>query len=158
MVEEALNLGYHGAKAEKPGFNVTLEKALEPDAGEADLYLQEVTRVLLNLISNGFYATDKRRQAEGPDYAPTLRASTRDLGPHVEIRIRDNGAGIPDDVRVKMFNPFFTTKPAGEGTGLGLSLSHDIVVKQHGGTLEVETSPGAFTEFIITLPREGAKT
>ena len=158
MVEEALNLGYHGAKAEKPGFNVTLEKALEPDAGEADLYLQEVTRVLLNLISNGFYATDKRRQAEGPDYAPTLRASTRDLGPHVEIRIRDNGAGIPDEVRAKMFNPFFTTKPAGEGTGLGLSLSHDIVVKQHGGTLEVETSPGAFTEFIITLPREGAKT
>ena len=155
MVEEALNLGYHGARAEKPGFNVTLEKSFDPQAGEADLYLQEVTRVLLNLISNGFYATDKRRQAEGPSYEPTLTASTRDLGHNVEIRIRDNGAGIPDEVRAKMFNPFFTTKPAGEGTGLGLSLSHDIVVKQHGGTIDVETTPGAFTEFILTLPRAG---
>ena len=155
MMEEALNLGYHGARAEKPGFNVTIEKSFDPQAGEADLYLQEVTRVLLNLISNGFYATDKRRQAEGPSYEPTLTASTRDLGHNVEIRIRDNGAGIPDEVRAKMFNPFFTTKPAGEGTGLGLSLSHDIVVKQHGGTIDVETTPGAFTEFILTLPRAG---
>jgi GAF domain-containing protein/HAMP domain-containing protein len=158
MVEEALNLGYHGARAEKPGFNVTIEKSLDPDAGEADLYLQEVTRVLLNLISNGFYASAKRKQSEGPDYEPTLRAATRSLGRSVEIRIRDNGTGIPDDVRAKVFNPFFTTKPAGEGTGLGLSLSHDIVVKQHGGTLDVETAPGAFTEFIITLPREGTKS
>ncbi len=158
MVEEALNLGYHGARAEKPGFNVTIEKAFDPDAGEADLYLQEVTRVLLNLISNGFYASAKRQQSEGPGYEPTLRAATRALGRSVEIRIRDNGTGIPDDVRARMFNPFFTTKPAGEGTGLGLSLSHDIVVKQHGGTLDVETTPGAFTEFVITLPREGAGT
>jgi len=156
MVEEALNLGYHGARAEKPGFNVTIEKALDPQAGEADLYLQEVTRVLLNLISNGFYASAKRKQSEGAGYEPTLRAATRSLGGSVEIRIRDNGTGIPDEVRDKMFNPFFTTKPAGEGTGLGLSLSHDIVVKQHGGTLDVETAPGAFTEFVITLPREGA--
>ena len=158
MVEEALNLGYHGARAEKQGFNVTIEKSLDPQAGAANIYLQEVTRVLLNLISNGFYASAKREQNEGPDYKPTLRATTRDLGHSVEIRIRDNGTGIPDEVRAKMFNPFFTTKPAGEGTGLGLSLSHDIVVKQHGGTLDVETEPGAFTEFIITLPREGAKT
>ena len=156
MVEEALNLGYHGARAEKPGFNVNLEKDFDPEAGAADIYLQEVTRVLLNLISNGFYATDKRRQAEGPGYEPTLKVSTRGLGHNVEIRIRDNGTGIPEEVRAKMFNPFFTTKPAGEGTGLGLSLSHDIVVKQHGGTLDVETAPGAFTEFVIILPREGA--
>ncbi len=114
--------------------------------------------MLLNLISNGFYASAKRKQSEGPDYEPTLRAATRSLGRSVEIRIRDNGTGIPDDVRAKVFNPFFTTKPAGEGTGLGLSLSHDIVVKQHGGTLDVETAPGAFTEFIITLPREGTKS
>jgi two-component system NtrC family sensor kinase len=158
MVEEALNLGYHGARAEKPGFNVTIEKALDPDAGEADLYLQEVTRVLLNLVSNGLYATAKRKENEGPAYQPTLTASTHSRGQSVEIRIRDNGTGIPEEVRAKMFNPFFTTKPAGEGTGLGLSLSHDIVVKQHGGTLDVETAPGAFTEFIITLPREGART
>ncbi|MDE3175589.1 MAG: GAF domain-containing protein [Pseudomonadota bacterium] len=156
MVEEALNLAYHGARAEKPGFNVTIEKALDPECGEADLYLQEVTRALLNLIANSFYATAKRRETEGPDYQPTLKASTRLVGDRVEIRIRDNGAGVPDDVRAKMFNPFFTTKPAGEGTGLGLSLTHDIVVKQHGGMIEVETASGAFTEFIVTLPKGGA--
>ena len=158
MVDEALNLAYHGARAEKRGFNVTIEKRLDPAAGEAELYLQEITRVLLNLISNGFYATAKRAQAEGGDYEPTLSVSTRDLGHSVELAIRDNGTGIPDDVKAKMFNPFFTTKPAGEGTGLGLSLSHDIVVKQHGGTIEVATEPGRFTAFTITLPREGTSS
>ncbi len=136
-----------------PGFNVTLEKDFDDRAGMADVYLQEITRVLLNLISNGFYAAAKRKTAAGADYEPTLKASTRDLGARVEIRIRDNGTGIPEEVRAKMFNPFFTTKPAGEGTGLGLSLSHDIIVKQHGGTIEVETELGHFTEFVITLPR-----
>jgi GAF domain-containing protein len=158
MVEEALNLAYHGARAEKRGFNVTIEKALDPAAGEAELYLQEITRVLLNLISNAFYATTKRKESGTPaDYEPTLFASTRDLGHSVEIAIRDNGMGIADEVKAKMFNPFFTTKPAGEGTGLGLSLSHDIVVKQHGGTIEVATEPGVFTAFTITLPRRGPR-
>jgi GAF domain-containing protein len=154
MVEEALNLAYHGARAEKPGFNVTIVKSLDPNAGAAEVYAQEMTRVLLNLISNGFYATSKRKQsaADGA-YEPTISASTRDLGPKVEIAIRDNGPGIPDEVKAKMFNPFFTTKSAGEGTGLGLSLSHDIVVKQHGGAIEVSTEPNAFTEFSIVLPR-----
>ena len=156
MVEEALNLAYHGARAERPGFNVTIEKSLDPNAGAADLYPQELTRVLLNLISNGFYATTKRRQTGAAAYEPTLTASTRNLGNSVEIAIRDNGTGISDEVKAKMFNPFFTTKPAGEGTGLGLSLSHDIVVKQHGGTIEVSTRPGSFTQFTIVLPREGA--
>lgn len=134
LVEESLNLAYHGARAEKPGFNVTLERDFDPEAGEADLYPQEITRVLLNLFSNGFYASAKRKSEGGdPAFEPTLTASTRNLGDAVEIRIRDNGVGIPDEVKAKMFNPFFTTKPAGEGTGLGLSLSHDIVVKQHGG-------------------------
>jgi signal transduction histidine kinase len=87
---------------------------------------------------------------------PQLNAATKNLGDKVEIRIRDNGTGIPNDVKEKMFNPFFTTKPAGEGTGLGLSMSHDIIVKQHGGTIDVETEPGVFTEFIITLPRAGS--
>jgi GAF domain-containing protein len=156
MVEEALNLAYHGARAEKPGFNVTIAKSLDPNAGAADLYPQEMTRVLLNLISNGFYATNKRKLAEpNGAYEPTLTASTRDLGQSVEIAIRDNGTGIADEVKAKMFNPFFTTKPAGEGTGLGLSLSHDIVVKQHGGTMEVESAVGAFTHFTIILPRAG---
>jgi two-component system, NtrC family, sensor kinase len=154
MVEEALNLAYHGARAEKPGFNVTIAKSLDPQAGDADLYPQEMTRVLLNLISNGFYATTMRKRGEeSGTYEPTISASTRDLGDRVEIGIRDNGTGIPDEVKTKMFNPFFTTKPAGEGTGLGLSLSHDIVVKQHGGTLDVSTEPGSHTQFTIALPR-----
>ena len=154
MVEEALNLAYHGARAEKPGFNVTISKSLDPNAGEAEIFHQEITRVLLNLISNSFYAATKRKRHEAdPAYEPTLSASTRDLGEQVEIAIRDSGTGIPEEVRAKMFNPFFTTKPAGEGTGLGLSLSHDIVVKQHGGTIEAATEPGVFTEFMIRLPR-----
>jgi signal transduction histidine kinase len=157
VVEESLNLAYHGARAEQKNFNVTLNKSLDPNAGEVDLYPQEMTRVLLNLISNGFYATAKRlSEANGVGYEPMLLASTRNLGDKVEIRIRDNGTGIPFDVKAKMFDPFFTTKPAGEGTGLGLSLSHDIIVKQHAGAIEVETEPGAFTEFRIVLPRGAA--
>jgi signal transduction histidine kinase len=152
IVEEALNLAYHGARAEKPGFNVTISKSLDPNTGQAELFHQEITRVLLNLISNAFYATLKRRAVEGDGYEPTVSAFTRDLDERVEIVIRDNGIGIPNEVRAKIFNPFFTTKPAGEGTGLGLSLSHDIVVKQHGGAIDVECEPGS-TTFIIRLPR-----
>ncbi|MFI5014457.1 MAG: GAF domain-containing protein [Hyphomicrobiales bacterium] len=154
IVEESLNLAYHGARAEKPGFNITLVKNLDPAVGEVDLYPQEFTRVLLNLISNGFYAATKRKaQGDGAAFEPTLTASTRNLGDKVEIKVRDNGTGIPAEVKAKMFNPFFTTKPAGEGTGLGLSLSFDIIVKQHGGTIDVDTKPGEFTEFTILLPR-----
>ena len=156
IIEESLNLAYHGARAEKSGFNITLQRDLDPAAGMIDLYPQEITRVFLNLISNGFYAATKRKEAAADGFEPTLSATTRNMGNKVEIRIRDNGTGIPLEVKEKMFNPFFTTKPAGEGTGLGLSMSHDIVVKQHGGTIDVETEPGAFTEFIITLPRSGA--
>ena len=157
LVEESLNLAYHGARAEKQGFNITLERSFDPAAGEVDLFPQEITRVLLNLISNGFYAATKRKaEANGGDYEPTLAAATKNLGDRVEIRIRDNGTGIPPEVKEKLFNPFFTTKPAGEGTGLGLSISHDIIVKQHGGSIEVDTQPGEFTEFRIVLPRAGA--
>jgi signal transduction histidine kinase len=156
IVEESLNLAYHGARAERSGFNITLQRDLDPEAGMIDLYPQEITRVFLNLISNGFYAATKRKEAGADGFEPTLSASTRSLGNKVEIRIRDNGTGIPLEVKEKMFNPFFTTKPAGEGTGLGLSMSHDIVVKQHGGKIDVDTEPGAFTEFIITLPRTAA--
>jgi signal transduction histidine kinase len=156
IVEESLNLAYHGARAEKQGFNITLERSFDPAAGEIDLFPQEITRVLLNLISNGFYAATKRKEAADGGYEPVLKAATKSLGDRVEIRIRDNGTGIPADVKHKMFNPFFTTKPPGEGTGLGLSLSHDIIVKQHAGTLEVDTRPGEFTEFRIVLPRTAA--
>ena len=153
LVEESLNLAYHGARAEKSGFNITLKRDFDPAAGLIDLYPQEITRVFLNLISNGFYAAAKRKETGEAGFEPTLSAATKNLGNQVEIRIRDNGTGIPLAVKEKMFNPFFTTKPAGEGTGLGLSMSHDIVVKQHGGAIDVETEPGLFTEFIITLPR-----
>jgi signal transduction histidine kinase len=153
LVEESLNLAYHGARAERPGFQVTLKHDLDPDAGTIELYPQEITRVLLNMISNGFYAVTKRAGEAGNGFEPTLQAATKGLSDRVEIRIRDNGTGIPPEVKDKMFNPFFTTKPAGEGTGLGLSMSHDIVVKQHGGRIDVETEPGHFTEFIIVLPR-----
>ena len=157
VVEESLNLAYHGARAEKQGFNITLERSFDPTAGEVDVFPQEITRVLLNLISNGFYAATKRKaEANGGNYEPTLAAATKNLGDSVEIRIRDNGTGIPPEVKEKMFNPFFTTKPVGEGTGLGLSISHDIIVKQHGGSIEVDTQPGEFTEFRIVLPRGAA--
>src|SRR5262245_47930333 len=157
LVEESLNLAYHGARAEKQGFNLTMERSLDPAAGQADVFPQDVTRVLLNLISNGFYAATKRRAvADGDGYEPTLVASTRSLGDFVEIRIRDNGTGIPTDVKEKIFNPFFTTKPAGEGTGLGLSISHDIIVKQHAGSIGVDTEPGKFTEICVTWPRAAA--
>ncbi len=155
LVDESLSLAYHGARAEKQGFNITLERSFDPAAGEVDLFPQEITRVLLNLISNGFYAAAKRH-ADGGNFEPMLAAATKNLGDRVEIRIRDNGTGISPEVKDKMFNPFFTTKPAGEGTGLGLSISHDIIIKQHGGFIEVDTRPGEFTEFRIVLPRGAA--
>ncbi len=153
IVDESLNLAYHGARAEKAGFTIALQRDLDPSAGMADVYPQEITRVLLNLISNGFYATMKRKVEVGDGFEPMLSTTTKNLGDKVEIRIRDNGTGIPEEVRDKIFNPFFTTKPTGEGTGLGLSMSYDIVVKQHGGSIDVETEPGLFTEFKIVLPR-----
>jgi len=154
LVGESLNLAFHGARAEKPGFAIRLQHDFDPDAGVLELYPQEMTRALLNLIANGFYAAAARKaERDNGAFEPILNATTRNLGETVEIRIRDNGGGIPSDVREKMFNPFFTTKPTGEGTGLGLSMAHDIIVKQHGGRIDVETELGAFTEFTITLPR-----
>jgi two-component system, NtrC family, sensor kinase len=157
LVEESLNLAYHGARAEKQGFNITLARSFDPAVEQADVFPQDITRVLLNLISNGFDAVAKRnREVDPDDFEPMLAAATRNLGDRVEIKIRDNGTGIPPDVREKIFNPFFTTKPAGEGTGLGLSISHDIIVKQHAGSIEVDTRPGEFTEIRIILPRVSA--
>jgi two-component system, NtrC family, sensor kinase len=156
LVAESLNLAYHGARAENQEFKIRLDQNFDPAAGEVHLFPQEITRVLLNLISNGFYAAMKRKAEMRDGYEPTVAAATRDLGDRVEIRIRDNGGGIPPEVKDKMFNPFFTTKPPGEGTGLGLSLSYDIIVKQHAGSIEVDTQPGEFTEFRVILPRTAA--
>jgi signal transduction histidine kinase len=157
LVEESLNLAWHGARAETQGFEIKLKQSFDPSAGGADVFPQDIRRALLNLIANGFYAATKRRaETNDGDYEPTLTASTKNLGDCVEISIRDNGTGITPDVKEKMFNPFFTTKPTGEGTGLGLSISHDIIVKQHGGSIEVDTEPGEFVEIRVILPRVAA--
>jgi PAS domain S-box-containing protein len=154
LVEEALNLAYHGARAQDANFNITLERDLDPAIHSIELAPREMTRVLLNLFSNGFYATNKRvREGAGPDFSPALNVTTRNRGEAVEIRVRDNGTGIPPEIRDKLFQPFFTTKPTGEGTGLGLSISWDIVTQQHGGSIAVDTREGEFTEFTIRLPR-----
>jgi signal transduction histidine kinase len=153
LLEEAINLAYHGARAQDQSFNITLERELDRDIAPIELVPQDVTRVFLNLFGNGFYAADKRRREVGDGFQPMLRVTTRDLGEEVEIRVRDNGTGIPPEFRDKLFQPFFTTKPTGEGTGLGLSISYDIITQQHGGTLEVDSTFGEFTQFTIRLPR-----
>jgi two-component system NtrC family sensor kinase len=154
LIEEALNLAYHGARAQDQSFNITLERDFAHDITPIELVPQDITRVCLNLFGNGFYATTKRQKEEGdPNFKPTLKVSTRDLGDAVEIRVHDNGTGIPPEIKDKLFQPFFTTKPTGEGTGLGLSISYDIVTQQHGGTITVDSRVGEFTEFTIRLLR-----
>jgi GAF domain-containing protein len=154
LVGEALNLAYHGARAQDQSFSITLKREFGADIAPIDLVPQDMTRVFLNLFGNGFYAARKRQQDGGESaYRPALKIATRDLGDAVEIRVRDNGTGISPEVRGKLFQPFFTTKPTGEGTGLGLSISYDIVTQQHGGSIEVESEPGQFSEFIVRLPR-----
>ena len=157
LIEEALNLAYHGSRAQDPSFNITLERDYGAAIAPIELVPQDITRVCLNLFGNGFYATTKRQREDGgQDFRPTLMVATRDLGDAVEVRVRDNGTGIAPEIRDKLFQPFFTTKPTGEGTGLGLSISYDIVTQQHGGTITVESEPGAYTEFTIRLPRRVA--
>jgi two-component system NtrC family sensor kinase len=157
LIEEALNLAYHGARAQDASFNITLERDFDRGLAPTELAPQEMTRVFLNLFGNGFYATTKRqRDGAGADFRPTLTVATRDLGDAVEVRVRDNGTGIQPEIRDKLFQPFVTTKPTGEGTGLGLSIAWDIVTQQHGGTIEVDSRLGGFTEFTIRLPRQAA--
>jgi two-component system NtrC family sensor kinase len=154
LVEEALNLAYHGARAQDQNFNITLERDFGAAIAPVELVPQDITRVFLNLFGNGFYATTKRqRDCAVPDFRPTLKVTTRELGDAVEVRVRDNGTGIAPEIRDKLFQPFVTTKPTGEGTGLGLSIAYDIVTQQHGGTIEVDSRVDKFTEFTIRLPR-----
>jgi PAS domain S-box-containing protein len=155
LVEEALNLAYHGARAQHPNFDITLERDLDRDLTSVDVVPQELTRVLLNLIGNGFFAANKRSCEADGTFRPALKVTTRDFGEGVEIRVRDNGIGIPLENRDKLFQPFFTTKPTGEGTGLGLSISYEIVTQQHGGTITVDSEIGEFSEFTVRLPRRG---
>src|ERR1700751_5296838 len=154
LIEEALNLAYHGARAQDQTFNITLERDFAHGIPPIELVPQDITRVCLNLFGNGFYAATKRQnEGSDPNFKPTLKVSTRDLGDAVEINIRDNGVGIPTEIKDKLFQPFFPTKPTGEGTGLGLSISYDIVTQQHGGTITIDSRVGEFTEFTVRLPR-----
>ena len=152
LADEYLRLAYHGLRAKDKTFNATLKTSFDETVGEVEILPQDLGRVLLNLFSNAFYAVQQRQRQGEPDYQPTVTVSTRQANGQVEIRVRDNGTGIPEAVRQKIFQPFFTTKPTGEGTGLGLSLSYDIVTQGHSGTLTLESQEGAGTEFIISLP------
>jgi len=154
LIDEALNLAYHGARAQDQSFNVALERDFGAGIAPIELNPQDITRAFLNLFGNALYATT-RRECDGgaAGFEPTLKVTTRDADEVLEIRVRDNGTGIPPDIRDKLFQPFFTTKPTGEGTGLGLSITYDIVTQQHGGTITVDSEVDAFTEFVITLPR-----
>ena len=153
LAEEALNLAYHGARAQDPNFDIALEHDLDSNLAPVDVVPQELTRVLLNLIGNGFYAANKRSREDDGTYRPALKVTTREFGESVEVRVRDNGIGVPLENRDKLFQPFFTTKPTGEGTGLGLSISYEIVTQQHGGTITVDSEVGDLTEFTVRLPR-----
>ena len=153
LVEESLNLAYHGARAQDQDFKAALELDLDRNLAPIEVVSQDVSRVLLNLVSNGFYAITKRGREGDGTFRPELKIATREFGESVEIRVRDNGVGIPPEYREKLFQPFFTTKPTGEGTGLGLSISYEIVTQQHGGTITVDSEVGDFTEFTVRLPR-----
>ncbi len=152
LADEYLRLAYHGLRAKDKTFNATLRPDFDPALPPVEVIAQDLGRVLLNLLSNAFYAVRQRQLRGAAGYVPTVCISTRLVGEKVEIRVRDNGMGIPAAVREKIFQPFFTTKPTGEGTGLGLSLSYDIVNQGHGGTLAVASEEGNYTEFLISLP------
>ncbi len=152
LVEEYVNLAFHGMRASSPGFSVEIERAYGEAVGQAPVMGQEMGRVLLNLLSNAFYAVHEHAVRADGAYQPTVTVATRELDEGIEIRVSDNGPGIPAEVKEKIFEPFFTTKPTGSGTGLGLSLSYDIVTQGHGGTLTAESTQGEGATFIVTLP------
>ena len=153
LIDEALNLAYHGARAQDQSFNITLEREFGEGIAPIEVNPQDMTRVFLNIFSNGFYAATRRARRGDAGFVPMLKVTTCDADEAVEIRVRDNGTGIPADIRDKLFQPFFTTKPTGEGTGLGLSITYDIVTKQHGGSIAVDSKVGEYSEFTIRLPR-----
>jgi two-component system NtrC family sensor kinase len=152
LADEYLRLAYHGLRAKDKSFNATLDTDFSPNLPQVSVVSGDVGRVLLNLFSNAFYAVKQRQQTAELGYQPTVSVSTRQVGQQVQIQVCDNGTGMPSEVQAKIFQPFFTTKPTGEGTGLGLSLAHDIIAQGHGGTLRVTSELGHSTEFLICLP------
>ena len=153
LADEYLRLSFHGMHAKDKNFNADYQLHFHKNLDKVDIVTQDISRVLLNIFNNAFYAVNQKRiQLSESSYIPTISVATKQLKDSIEIRIKDNGNGIPENIRQKIFQPFFTTKPTGEGTGLGLSLSYDIVTKGHGGELKVESEEGVGTEFIIYLP------
>ena len=152
LTDEYLRLTYHGLKARDNVFNATIETDFDPTTGEINIIPQEIGRVLLNLLTNAFYAVNEKKGLKTAGYEPTVSVSTKKKSDRVEINVVDNGNGIPQNIIAKIFQPFFTTKPTGQGTGLGLSLAYDIITKGHGGELNVQTKEGEGTNFTITLP------
>jgi len=151
LADEYLRLAYHGLRAKDKSFNATMKTDFDERVGNINIIPQEIGRVVLNLINNAFYAVDEKRKQNSNGYHPTVSISTKKVNGKVDVSVKDNGNGIPQKVLDKIFQPFFTTKPTGQGTGLGLSLSYDIV-KAHGGELKVETKEGEGTVFVIHLP------
>jgi signal transduction histidine kinase len=154
LLAEYTNLAYHGMRAQDQSFNVEIETEFDPSVGKVNVVPQDLSRAFLNIVNNACYAANDKKKSSKNGFSPVVRVSARNLSAGVEIRIRDNGNGIPDSIREKIFNPFFTTKPAGVGTGLGLSLSYDIITQEHKGDIRVETREGEYTEFVITIPRD----
>jgi signal transduction histidine kinase len=152
LADEYLRLSYHGLRAKEKSFSATMDTDFDKNIEMISIIPQDIGRVFLNLFNNSFYAVAEKKMLQPEGYTPIVSVSTKKFGDQVEIKIRDNGMGIPPKVLDKIFQPFFTTKPTGEGTGLGLSLSYDIITKGHGGTLEVETREGQYTAFIIRIP------
>jgi two-component system NtrC family sensor kinase len=153
LADEYLRLAYHGLRAKDKAFNATLHTDFAPALPPIEAVSQDIGRVLLNLFTNAFYAVRQRQLAGEPGYVPTVSVRTERVGEQVLVRVKDNGTGIAESVQQKIFQPFFTTKPSGEGTGLGLSLAHDIITKGHGGTLTVNSQQGKGTEFTLSLPQ-----
>jgi ligand-binding sensor domain-containing protein/signal transduction histidine kinase len=152
LLSEYTNLAYHGMRAQDQSFNIKIETDFDPTVGKMSIVPQDLSRAFLNIVNNACYAANEKKRSQTNGFMPVVRVSTKNLGGTVEIRIRDNGIGIPKSALDKIFNPFFTTKPAGVGTGLGLSLTYDTITQEHKGQIKVETQEGEFTEFIITLP------
>ena len=151
LADEYLRLAYHGLRAKDKSFNATLKTDFDETIGNINIVSQDIGRVLLNLINNAFYVVAEKKRQMGNGYEPTVSVSTKKVSDKVFISVQDNGNGIPQKVLDKIFQPFFTTKPTGQGTGLGLSLSYDIV-KAHGGEIKVNTKENEGTEFTIFLP------
>jgi signal transduction histidine kinase len=152
LADEYLRLAYHGLRAKDNSFNATMETHFDPDLPHVEVVPQDIGRVILNLINNAFYAVNEKASQGLEGYSPTVTVNSRKLNDAIEISVKDNGNGIPETIKDKIFQPFFTTKPTGQGTGLGLSLAYDIVTKGHGGSLAVESTPGDGTSFVIRFP------